>query len=108
MQNRIGPRWFQPLADLVKLLAKEEIVPAGVQPWPVHRSADRGPGCRSDCRPVCTHGRPETILQLPGRPDRGPLPAQYDDPVHRSGWRQHQRPLFAGRRHPRPDPAILL
>jgi NADH-quinone oxidoreductase subunit H len=30
MQNRIGPRWFQPLADLVKLLAKEEIVPTGV------------------------------------------------------------------------------
>ncbi|TLN19842.1 NADH-quinone oxidoreductase subunit H, partial [bacterium] len=28
-QNRIGPRWFQPLADIVKLLAKEEIVPAG-------------------------------------------------------------------------------
>jgi NADH-quinone oxidoreductase subunit H len=25
-QNRIGPRWFQPLADTVKLLAKEEIV----------------------------------------------------------------------------------
>ncbi|MCL4559038.1 MAG: NADH-quinone oxidoreductase subunit H [Chloroflexi bacterium] len=30
MQNRIGPRWFQPLADVVKLLAKEEVVPAGV------------------------------------------------------------------------------
>ena len=31
-QNRIGPRWFQPLADVVKLLAKEEIVPDGRQP----------------------------------------------------------------------------
>jgi len=31
-QNRIGPRWFQPLADLIKLLAKEEFIPAGVQP----------------------------------------------------------------------------
>jgi NADH-quinone oxidoreductase subunit H len=30
LQNRIGPRWFQPLADLVKLLVKEEIVPDGV------------------------------------------------------------------------------
>ena len=30
LQNRIGPRWFQPFADTVKLLAKEEIVPAGV------------------------------------------------------------------------------
>jgi NADH-quinone oxidoreductase subunit H len=29
-QNRIGPRWFQPLADVVKLLAKEEIIPQGV------------------------------------------------------------------------------
>ncbi|HVP17757.1 MAG TPA: complex I subunit 1 family protein [Spirochaetia bacterium] len=29
-QNRVGPRWFQPLADFVKLLVKEEIVPAGV------------------------------------------------------------------------------
>lgn len=31
-QNRVGPRWFQPLADMVKLLAKEEIIPTGVQP----------------------------------------------------------------------------
>ncbi len=31
-QNRIGPRWFQPLADIVKLLAKEEVVPQGVHP----------------------------------------------------------------------------
>lgn len=30
LQNRIGPRWFQTLADAVKLLAKEEIVPSGV------------------------------------------------------------------------------
>ncbi len=30
-QNRVGPRWFQPLADLIKLLAKEEIMPTGVQ-----------------------------------------------------------------------------
>ena len=29
-QNRIGPRWFQPLADVVKLLAKEEVIPEGV------------------------------------------------------------------------------
>jgi len=30
LQNRIGPRWFQPLADIVKLLSKEEVVPTGV------------------------------------------------------------------------------
>lgn len=27
MQNRVGPPWFQPFADLVKLLAKETIIP---------------------------------------------------------------------------------
>jgi len=31
LQNRVGPRWFQPLADVVKLMAKEEIMPDGVQ-----------------------------------------------------------------------------
>jgi NADH-quinone oxidoreductase subunit H len=31
-QNRIGPRWFQPFADTIKLLAKEEIVPNDVSP----------------------------------------------------------------------------
>lgn len=30
LQNRVGPRWFQPLADTVKLLAKEEVIPSGV------------------------------------------------------------------------------
>lgn len=30
LQNRLGPRWFQPLADNIKLLAKEEVVPEGV------------------------------------------------------------------------------
>ena len=29
-QNRIGPRWFQPLADTIKLLTKEEIRPQGL------------------------------------------------------------------------------
>lgn len=29
-QNRIGPRWFQPIADIVKLLSKEEVLPLGV------------------------------------------------------------------------------
>jgi len=35
-QNRIGPRWFQPVADVVKLLAKEEIVTDGVNPVLFH------------------------------------------------------------------------
>ena len=31
-QNRIGPRWFQTVADIVKLLVKEEIMPATAHP----------------------------------------------------------------------------
>ncbi|MDF1500125.1 MAG: NADH-quinone oxidoreductase subunit H [Anaerolineales bacterium] len=31
-QTRVGPRWFQPLADVIKLLAKEEVVPEDVHP----------------------------------------------------------------------------
>jgi NADH-quinone oxidoreductase subunit H len=27
LQNRVGPPWFQPVADFIKLLAKEDIVP---------------------------------------------------------------------------------
>ncbi len=27
MQNRMGPPWFQPVADFIKLLAKEELIP---------------------------------------------------------------------------------
>jgi NADH-quinone oxidoreductase subunit H len=30
LQNRIGPRWFQPVADIIKLLSKEEVIPDGV------------------------------------------------------------------------------
>jgi len=33
LQNRIGPRWFQPFADVVKLLIKEEVTPNGVNHW---------------------------------------------------------------------------
>ncbi len=32
LQNRIGPRWYQPLADIIKLLAKEEVVPERADP----------------------------------------------------------------------------
>ena len=27
LQNRIGPRWYQPLADILKLMTKETIIP---------------------------------------------------------------------------------
>jgi NADH-quinone oxidoreductase subunit H len=29
-QNRMGPPWFQPLADFIKLLSKEELTPDGI------------------------------------------------------------------------------
>lgn len=30
IQDRVGPKWYQPLADTIKLLANEEVVPEGV------------------------------------------------------------------------------
>jgi NADH-quinone oxidoreductase subunit H len=30
LQNRVGPRWFQPAADILKLLVKEEVIPEHV------------------------------------------------------------------------------
>src|SRR5512143_4344261 len=32
-QNRVGPRWFQPIADVVKLFAKEQITPGIKNPY---------------------------------------------------------------------------
>ena len=32
LQNRVGPPWFQPLADFIKLLGKEDIIPAESNP----------------------------------------------------------------------------
>jgi len=32
LQNRVGPPWFQPVADFIKLLSKEDIVPAASNP----------------------------------------------------------------------------
>ncbi len=32
MQNRIGPPWYQPLADIVKLASKETVIPAEASP----------------------------------------------------------------------------
>jgi len=29
LQGRVGPPWYQPLADLIKLMAKEDILPSG-------------------------------------------------------------------------------
>jgi NADH-quinone oxidoreductase subunit H len=32
-QNRVGPRWFQPFADMLKLFAKEQITPGIINPY---------------------------------------------------------------------------
>ncbi len=32
LQNRVGPPWFQPLADFIKLLAKEDVIPTASNP----------------------------------------------------------------------------
>ena len=32
LQNRIGPPWFQPVADFIKLLAKEDVIPDEANP----------------------------------------------------------------------------
>ena len=33
LQNRAGPPWFQPFADFIKMIAKEDIVPVKANPW---------------------------------------------------------------------------
>ena len=32
LQNRVGPPWFQPVADLIKLLGKEDLIPCAANP----------------------------------------------------------------------------
>ena len=85
LQNRIGPRWFQPLADVVKLLSKEEVVPTGVDRvlfvgLPIVALA----GALTAALYVPILGLKPGV-QLPRRPDRHHLPAQPADPVHRPG-----------------------
>ncbi len=33
LQGRVGPPWYQPLADWIKLMAKEDILPIGANEW---------------------------------------------------------------------------
>ena len=33
LQGRVGPPWYQPLADFVKLMAKEDLLPSGADQW---------------------------------------------------------------------------
>ncbi|HCU57017.1 MAG TPA: NADH-quinone oxidoreductase subunit H [Anaerolineaceae bacterium] len=32
-QRRVGPQWYQPLADLIKLFSKEDLLPTGASGW---------------------------------------------------------------------------
>jgi NADH-quinone oxidoreductase subunit H len=32
LQNRVGPPWFQPLADIIKLFAKADVIPSAANP----------------------------------------------------------------------------
>lgn len=32
LQNRVGPPWFQPMADLIKLVSKEDVIPCEANP----------------------------------------------------------------------------
>ena len=108
-QNRVGPRWFQPLADLVKLLVKEEIVPAGGEP----RACSSGCPLRPLRRP-CTAALYVPMAGLSptwgfrGRPRGHRLPAHDDDALHRTGGGQHDGPVLPRRRRPRAHPAFLL
>lgn len=34
-QRRVGPPWYQPLADMIKLLGKEDLLPEGANDWVV-------------------------------------------------------------------------
>lgn len=36
LQNRMGPPWFQPFADIIKLIAKEEVTPGQANPRMFH------------------------------------------------------------------------
>ncbi len=56
-QNRIGPRWFQPLADFMKFLAKEEVVPAGVNPASIPIPAGLCSGWCADRGVICPYLR---------------------------------------------------
>ena len=58
LQNRVGPPWFQPLADIIKLAAKEDLVPGRRRPPMFTLDADGRAGGRR-------HG-------LPLHPDVGP------------------------------------
>ena len=73
LQSRIGPRWFQPLADIVKLLAKEEIEPAGVNRFLFIGLPVVGLAGALTAVLYAPVGRAKTGCQFHRRPDRHPV-----------------------------------
>ncbi len=108
LQNRVGPRWFQPVADVVKLLVKEEVLPRDANHtlfFLLPIIAVAGPLTAALYVPIA--GLPPAF-SFQGRPDRDALPAKPADVVHRAGRGQHAQPLLAGGGHPHPDAAFCL
>src|SRR3989304_3005245 len=106
LQNRVGPPWWQPFADLVKLLSKEDITPENVDHRDARDSAPRVRG-RRDRLPVRPRPRAES-LRVPGGPHRRAVPPHApDDPSlpPRVAQPEHIR---HDRRGPRGHPAVHL
>ena len=106
-QNRVGPRWFQPLADVVKLMAKEEIVPDGVNAslfigLPIIALA----GALTAALYVPIVGLPPIFF--PRRSHRDPLSAQFTDFVHRARRFEYDGPLLNSGRNADSDPIDIL
>ena len=60
MQSRIGPPVLQPFYDVVKLLAKEDVVPADADPLTsAHPTGDSSESCDPTMVATETHGTPD-------------------------------------------------
>ena len=106
-QNRVGPRWFQPFADTVKLLGKEQIIPSVANPFlffGLPMVAITGALTAASYVPLIGFAP----SQLSRRPDRDHLSAQPVDSVHRSGRLEYKQPFFVDRRDACPDPVVCL
>ena len=108
LQNRVGPRWFQPFADTLKLLAKEEIIPNGANPFlfiglPVVALA--GPLTAALYVPMAGFA---PAASLPGDLIVVLLPAQPAHLVHGPGRHQYDQPFLADRGYPHSDPGVFI
>ena len=88
-QNRIGPRWFQPLADVIKQLAKEEIAPEGADPFLFRLLPVVGLAAVMTAALYVPMFGLGACFRLPWRFDCGALPVERDDDGVGPGWCQH-------------------